>query len=378
MTRERPRILLVGAGHAHLYLMRNRWRLAEACVTVVDPAAFWYSGMAAGVLGGALSPVADRIDPKRLAARHRFDMVRGRLERLDRENRLAVLEDGRTLGYDLLSLNLGSYAPTLPVRDRGSRAWSVKPIPQLVTLRRCLETGFRRGERARLIVVGGGASGVELACNLRALANRHAAPLSITLVSRGETLLAGAPRGARRWLHGYLSRLDIQVCNGLRAVSHHPLGLLVAEEGVTLGQDTLKLLECEHVVHAGGLEPPPVLERLGLPVIAGRGLALRDTLQSVDDPDIFAAGDCAALSDTPLPRLGVYGVRQAPVLLANLQARLRGRPPQRYTPQSRALTILNLGPRHGLAIRGRLWWAGRASLAWKHWLDERFMAQYRT
>ncbi|MGY6563210.1 MAG: FAD-dependent oxidoreductase [Halomonadaceae bacterium] len=373
----RPHIVLIGAGHAHLYLMRHRRRLAAADMTIVDPGAFWYSGMAAGVLGGTHAPAEVRIDPVRLARRYGLESIRGRLSGLDRSEHKAQLTDGRTLDYDLISLNLGSSAPTLTALSEGPRVWAVKPIAQLIALRHQLTSAYERGEHPALVVVGGGASGVELACNLHSLAVRYAAPAAITLVSSSRKLIPTAPSGARRWLAGYLRRIGVEVRVGMRAVSHHRDGLLIAEEGVTRGQDAMRLLACDHVIHAGGLAPPGALGGLGLTLLGSRGLAVHDTLQSVDDPDVFAAGDCAALVEHVLPRLGVYGVRQAPVLLANLKARLHGRPLQRYRPQAQALTILNLGHDQGLAIRGRLWWAGRSSLLWKRWLDERFMARHR-
>lgn len=374
----RPRIVLVGAGHAHLYLMRHRERLAEADVTLIDPGAFWYSGMAAGVLGGTRKPSEDRIDPMRLARRHGLDIQRNRLAALDPAQRQVRLQDRRLLGYDLLSLNLGSCAPTLPARPDGPAVWPVKPIQQLVALRRRLEAAFAQSRKPAIAVVGAGASGVELACNLRALAARHGAQMTIYLISRQQQPLAFAPPAAQHWLARYLTRLEIEFCRGMQAISHHRKGLLIADRVAAESRPEPKLLECEHVVYASGLAPPATLDHLGLPLIAGRGLAIGNTLQSVADPNVFAAGDCAAMTDHELPRLGVYGVRQAPVLLVNLAARLRGLPLQRYTPQAKALTILDLGLGQGLAIRGGRWWAGRLSLHWKHWLDERFMARYRT
>ncbi|QTF91051.1 FAD-dependent oxidoreductase, partial [Halomonas sp. BM-2019] len=154
-------------------------------------------------------------------------------------------------------------------------------------------------------------------------------------------------------------------------------GVGVRRDATRGGEDSLSLLEADHLIQAGGLVPPGVLATLGLPLYPERGLAVADTLQSLGDPDIFAAGDCAALRDHLLPRLGVYGVRQAPVLLDNLAARLAGRPLRPYHPQPRALAILDLGLGLGLAIHGRHWWAGRGALLWKRWLDHRFMHQLR-
>ncbi|MFY0988906.1 NAD(P)/FAD-dependent oxidoreductase [Halomonas sp. C05BenzN] len=370
-------LLLVGAGHAHLHVMSQRHRLGDIAVTLVDPGGFWYSGMANGVLGGRLSPVEDRLDPARLARRHGVRALRGRLADLDLAGRRAILADGRTLPFDLLSLNLGSRTPIPPVRHPGPRVWGIKPIPCLVALRRHLEAEFQRGADPRLVVVGGGASGVEVACNLHALARRHGGRCSITLVTRGERLLEDAPRGASRWLARLLASRGIRVITATRVTGHATGGALVRSDETLFGEDSLGLVEADHVIHAGGLVAPEVIERLGLPTLPGRGLAVEATLQSSGDRDIFAAGDCAAMVDHRLPRLGVYGVRQAPVLLGNLAARLAGQPLAAYEPQPRALAILDLGGGLGLAIRGQHWWGGRLALHWKRWLDRRFMAGYR-
>lgn len=370
-------LLLVGAGHAHLHVVSHRHLLGDVRVTLVDPGGFWYSGMANGVLGGRLAPIEDRLDPARLAARHGVVAMRGRLAGLDLMRRRAILEDGRRLSFDLLSLNLGSGCQAPPERHPGPVVWTVKPIPCLLALRRRLEADFHRGNRPRLVVVGGGASGVEVAGNLHALSRRHGVDSSITLVTRGERLLEDAPRGASRWLSRLLARRGIRVLSGTSVIGHAAGGALIRSDETLSGEDSLALVEADHVIHASGLMPPDVIERLGLPVIPGRGLAVGATLQSTGDPDIFAAGDCAAMVSHRLPRLGVYGVRQAPVLLDNLAARLAERPLRDYVPQPRALAILDLGEGLALAIRGQRWWAGRLVLHWKRWRDRRFMARYR-
>jgi NADH dehydrogenase FAD-containing subunit len=76
--------------------------------------------------------------------------------------------------------------------------------------------------------------------------------------------------------------------------------------------------------------------------------------------------------------VGVYAIRQAPVLTANLEAALDGRPPVPFRPQRRYLAILNLGDGTGLATWGGLWWHGRAAFRLKDLIDRRFLAAHRT
>ncbi|WP_069383735.1 NAD(P)/FAD-dependent oxidoreductase [Halomonas caseinilytica] len=354
MTRRT--LLLIGAGHAHLHLLRHRHRLPVERLVLVDPGGFWYSGLATGMLGGRCSPEADRIDPAALARRQGADACRARLVGLDARQRQAHLDDGRTLDYTLLSLNIGSSVryPT-PLPD-GLECWPVKPIPCLLALRLRLARDFSLGKTLRLVVLGGGASGVEVACNLRALARWHGATAEIILLTGHSGLLSQAPPGAVAWLRQRLEALDIQVRPHAQAAP----------------------ADADHLIIATGLIAPAVIERLGLPARAERGLVVTETLQSPATPEVFAAGDCAALDGYRLPRLGVHGVRQAPVLLANLVASLTGKAPSaRYLPRRHALSILDLGDGQGLALRGRHWWGGRLALLAKRYLDTRFLARYR-
>ncbi|MCK2183108.1 NAD(P)/FAD-dependent oxidoreductase [Halomonas getboli] len=370
-------LLLVGAGHANLHLIDQRHRLPMPRVVLLDPGGFWYSGMAGGVLGGQYAPAADRLDPMALAHRRGVEALRGRLTGLDLERHEAQLDDGRRLAVSAVSLNLGSTVIPPPAHPEGPSVWAVKPIPRLVALRRRLERDFAAGKRPRLLVAGGGASGVEVACQLRALADRHGLDPTIRLLTRAPELLPGAPRGAVRWLHRRLVRRRIEVATGLALVGHLPGGVMATPPGQPPGEDNARFFAADHVIHAVGLTPPPVIERLGLPTIAGRGLTVTDCLQSPAASWVFAAGDCAALLEHELPRLGVYGVRQAPVLRNNLAAWWQGEALRPYRPQRRALSILDLGHGQALAIRGGAWWGGRLAWHWKRHLDTRFLAGYR-
>ncbi len=370
-------LLLVGAGHANLHLVHQRQRLPMPRVALLDPGGFWYSGMASGVLGGQFAPRADRLDPMALARRHGVEGIRGRLAGLDPDAREALLDDGRRLTVSAVSLNLGSTVAHPPAHPEGPAVWPVKPIPRLVALRRQLEREFAAGKCPDLLVAGGGASGVEVACQLRALADRHGADPTIRLLTRAPDLLPGAPSGAVRWLRRRLAGRRIAVDTGLELTGHLRGGVMARPPGQPPSEDNGRFFAADHVIHAVGLAPPPVIERLGLPTLRGRGLAIGDTLQSPSAPWVFAAGDCAAMIDHALPRLGVYGVRQAPVLRDNLAAWWRGEALRPYRPQARALSILDLGHRQALAIRGGAWWGGHLAWCWKRWLDERFLAGYR-
>mgnify|MGYP006304448379 CR=1 FL=1 len=103
------------------------------------------------------------------------------------------------------------------------------------------------------------------------------------------------------------------------------------------------------------------------------GIHVDATLRSPADERVFAVGDCARFLPSPLPRIGVFGVRQAPVLLHNLAAAVAGDALAEYHPQRRWLSILDLGDATGLLLYGPFWFMGRPALWLKQRLDRGFV-----
>ena len=362
---------MIGAGHGHLHLARHAMQLVDAGLTptLVDPGRFWYSGMATGVLGGVYEPEQHSVDPRPLIEAHGGHFVQDQVVRIDRQGQRVHLTSGHTLHYDFLSFNVGSEVDLDLSLEGLDNAWAVKPIANLWRLRHRLEDHFdyRPDQPLRLVIIGGGATGCEVACNIDRLARRHGGRVELTLVTR-DGLMQGYPRGATRRMMQLLRARSIQVVNG-SSVNAIEQGQVITDDGHRLPWDVL--------IAACGLRPPRWLGEQGL-AVAGDGALLVDKhLRSVDDPKIFGVGDCVQLQDHPLPRVGVFGVRQAPVLLHNLCAAANGRALKRYHPQKRYLSILNTGDGKALAARGGAWWYGRSSLWLKDWIDRRFVQQYR-
>ncbi|MDW5377077.1 FAD-dependent oxidoreductase [Halomonas sp. HP20-15] len=369
---ETTNVVLVGAGHAHLHVAAHAQRLIEhgAHVTLISPGDFWYSGMATGMLGGDYEASQDRLDPASLIEAHGGEFVADRVIGIDRHQRLVRLADSPPLAYDLLSLNLGSRVDPSSIFGLSSadNVWPVKPLSGLWRLRQQLESALAGdAEAPSLAVIGGGPTGVELTANLVALYARYGREPNIALVSASERLLPNAPRAAGAWIERRLERCGVRLELAASAVGHQA-GELRLDDGMRLN--------VEHVVLANGLIAPELTGELGLCCDSRQGLAITAALHSPDDSRIFAVGDCAWLRQAPYPKLGVFGVRQAPVLLDNLCAWLAGEALRDYRPQRRYLSVLNLGDGRGLALWDRWWWKGRLALKLKRRLDRRFMAQY--
>ena len=147
--------------------------------------------------------------------------------------------------------------------------------------------------------------------------------------------------------------------------------------GVTVTLRDGSKIGCDVVVLATGLRPPELLSCLPSAYRTERGLRVDETLRCSADPLLFGAGDCVWFESKPLPIVGVHAVREAPVLLDNLVATVKGATLRRYEPQSRTLLIMNLGDGRGLGMWGGVSWFGRSSLWLKNRIDRAFLARYR-
>jgi NADH dehydrogenase FAD-containing subunit len=127
-------------------------------------------------------------------------------------------------------------------------------------------------------------------------------------------------------------------------------------------------------VWTAGAAALPWLRASGL-ATDDRGFVLvDDKLRSVSHPEVFAAGDCATLRDSPHPKSGVYAVRHAEVLAQNL----RGGELRSYAPQKRALALISCGSRYAIADWGGVSWEGAWVWRWKDRIDRRWIAGFRT
>ena len=362
-------LVLVGGGHAHMTVMLN---LADYIgnghrVTLVSPSPYhYYSGMGPGLLGGTYRPQQVRFHIRKLVEKRGARFIEDRVTTIDAEKRRLRMASGDVLDYDIASFNTGSGVPLKVAGAQGEGVVPVKPIVNLLQARRQVLQNVG-GKKQSLLVVGGGPAGVELAGNLWRLVSLAGGQAHITLLA-GSRLLRRFPDRVRQLALKSLRERGVQVLEGARATS------------VTSGQAELndgRTLSYDLAFIAAGVEPSPIFGDSGLPVGDDGGLLVNEQLQSIAHPELFGGGDCISLQRKPLAKVGVYAVRQNPILHANLLAALEERPLISFKPQSRYLLILNLGNHRGIISKGNWAWEGRLSFLFKDWIDRRFMKTYQ-
>lgn len=370
----RRELLLVGGGHSHVQVLRRLGMapLPRCRVTlVVDRPVAVYSGMVPGFVAGEYPASALEIDLRPLARRAGVRLVVAAAERLDLAARALHVADRPPIPFDLVSLNIGSEVAGAGLPGVRQHAYLTRPIGEFVASINAPLEGLRtRGGPVRLLVVGAGAGGVELAfCMQARMKALGVTEVEVTLVSRTPDPLPGATPAMVRAVQSAAQGRGVRLLGGVgvRAVE---AGQAFLEEGGALPFDLL--------VWVTGAVASPFFRESGLPTDHRGFVRVRDTLEVVGVDGVFAVGDCAVPDGWPqIPKAGVYAVRQGPVLDHNLRARLAGRSLRPYRPQRDFLALLNLGD--GTAIGGRSGIAGRGRwlLQWKRWIDQRFMDRFQ-
>jgi selenide,water dikinase len=322
--------------------MRPRLKPAATQVLLVSRhSTALYSGMVPGLVAGLCKPDECAIDLRHLCGQVGVSFVQAEITGLELELRELQLQGRPPLRWDVLSLDLGSITAV------ADAAIAVKPLEPFLAWSQAQAPG------TPLRIRGGGAAAVELALAFRA---RGLAP---RLLLRGEALQLGSAAANRA---------------GER---------LLAEAGIAVERrvaaDQAADLACT------GSHAPAWLAASGLPVEPATGRVLTHaSLQVLGQERLFAVGDCGLIQVDPRPASGVWAVRAAPVLAANLQQALErpGTALQAWRPQARALQLLgdggwHLGGARALALYGP-WALGPSRLLWqwKDRIDRQFMASF--
>ncbi len=373
-------IVLVGGGHSHVGVLKSFGmkplpgvRLTVICRDTDTP----YSGMLPGYIAGHYSYDDVHIDLNTLAAFAGARFFRDEVVGLDRAAGKVFCRNRPPVPYDKLSINIGSAPQIGQVPGAAGHAVAVKPI-HLFNERwlALLARVQRHPGKTRIAVVGAGAGGVELTLTmqhrlrneLRAL-GRDPNELAFHLFSATADILTTHNSRVRQAFQRVLSERQV-VLHLNSEVSQ------VSERGLqTRDGRLMEMDEIVWVTQAGGAA---WLRETGLALDADGFIEVNDHLQSISDPAVFAAGDIAAFTSRPLPKAGVFAVRQGKPLAANLRRSVLDESLVSYRPQRHWLALISTGDRFAVASRGALSWQGEWVWRWKDWIDRRFMEKFRT
>ncbi len=370
MTRK---LVLLGGGHAHLFVLEGlaRRRLSGVQTTLISlDERQAYSGMVPGMIGGRYEPRELSFDLPAICRRTGATFVHAEAVQLCPGRRRVVLAGGGSADYDLLAVATGSTVEGGDPPGVAEYAYRVKPIGRALEIVPALERSAIGVPTVAVVVVGGGAAGIEVALAVRARLRRLGRAGGITVIEAGSRLLGGGMPAAER--------------EAARALAANGIGVQLGARVATVLPDAVRLtsgatMTAHLTIWCTGAAAPPLLKGSGLPVDARGFLLVDDTLRSVADPAVFAAGDAATLERRPhTPKAGVYAVREGPLLWRNLAAAAAGSALRKsFRPQPRFLALLNTGDGRAVVSYGSAaTWSGWG-MALKDWIDRRFMRRFQ-
>ena len=372
-------IVLVGGGHSHVGVLKSFGmkpipgvRITLICTDMHTP----YSGMLPGYVAGHYDFDEVHIDLSRLAVFAGARLYRDEVTGLDRINKKVLCRSRPPVPYDQLSINIGSTPQLRQVPGATEFTVAVKPIQRFndrwLAL---LDRVQHHAGKLTIAVVGAGAGGVELLLAMQfRLRNemqkwgRNPDDLVFHLFTDAANILPTHNTSVRRRFDAVLAARGVVV--------HRNAGVTEVFAGhlKTATGDVLATDEIVWVTSAGGA---PWLRDTGLELDAVGFINVTDTLQTVTDPNIFAAGDIASMINYKLEKAGVFAVRQGVPLTANLRRAVEGTPLVPYHPQRTWLALISTGDKYAVASRGWLHFAGTVVWQWKDWIDRRFMTKFQ-
>ena len=338
---------------------------------IVDEPQAVYSGMVPGFVSGQYRKDEIVIDVHRLSQQADTRLVQGRVIGVDSHGQKMLLESGEKVAYDVASFDIGSTVAGFDIPGVQEYAVPTRPIgylcQQIEQIIQKLSSGNDRGP-INIVVVGGGAGGVELSFTLDQRFGSMGLATDVKIIEKEQELLLNYSASIRKRIHSQAEKRGISViCNS--EVSRIVNDSVVLKAGSSLNFDLL--------VWVAGPWSQEVFRESGFSTDSRGFVLTRSTLQFEGYDNLFGVGDCATLKEAPLtPKAGVYAVRQGPYLTHNLYKWLEGGSLKNYHPQGDFLTLLNLG--NGSAVGGKWGWSfeERWVMKLKDYIDRKFVADF--
>jgi len=367
-----PRVIVVGAGFAGLAATGELAR-AGAEVLLIDRNVYsTFQPLLYQVATGGLNP-GDVSYPARAFTRRRGARFRlGELAGLDPAARLITLADGAELGYDYLVLATGVSAAYYGVTGAAEHSLGLYTRRDAVELRNHIMARLERldiagsGQEVNFTVVGGGATGVELAgalAELRSTALDAAFPevdlasVHIRLVEQAPALLLPFEPGLRDYAREQLAGRGVDVLTST-AIQEVRSDRVILADGTELPSDV--------TVWAAGVTGPAELAGWGLPRGPGGRILVGPDLRVRGQDRIFALGDVALIEDQPLPQLAQPALQTGRHAARQIRRLAAGQPTAAFQYHDKGI-MATIGRRSAvvqLPRRIRI----RGTLAWLAWL----------
>ncbi|HEY2237218.1 MAG TPA: NAD(P)/FAD-dependent oxidoreductase [Streptosporangiaceae bacterium] len=371
-TGNRPRVVVVGAGFAGLYTVRGLKKSGYQ-VTLIDKNLYsTFQPLLYQVATGGLNPGDVSYAAGGYARQHHARYVRGELTAIDPDQRQITLSDGRQLDYDYLVLATGVASSHFGIKGAAEYTYGLYTRHDAVTLRdRFMADVERLSEGATdaqlaITMVGGGATGVELAGTIAELRDEvlrdtfpdvDPARIHVRVVEMTDSLLGPFKPKLRNYTRDQLVKrgVDVQLNTAIAEVTPDRV---ILKDGRDLRSDI--------TVWTAGVAVPPEAKDWGLPQGHAGRLEVGPDLRIQGQDRIFAAGDVGLVTNNPTPQLSQPAIQMGTFAAKQIMRLEAGEPTEkfRYHDKGQAATI----GRNSAVIELAMGPNFTGILAWLGWL----------
>ena len=383
----RHRVVIIGGGFAGLRAARAL-RSAPVDVTLIDRRNYHlFQPLLYQVATGSLSPGQIAAPIRSVLSRQKNTRVlMGDVVDIDPAGKRVVLADGAAFEYDSLIVAAGSQTSYYGHDVWQQWAPGMKSIEEATNIRHKILYAFEAAERLtdpaerqawlRFVIVGAGATGVELAGAIAEIARQtlkndfrsiRSQDAEIVLLDGAPRVLMSFPEDLAQKAAGSLARLGVRVKTGVMVKNIDHDGVTVESHGVT------DRLESKTVIWAGGVTAPPLgrtlAHRTGAETDRGGRIKVTPELTIPSCPDIYVVGDLALASGPagkPLPGLAQVAMQGGTYAAKAIVRKVEGTkplPPFKYFDKGelavigRAAAVANIFGRHISGLPAWLIWA---------------------
>jgi len=367
-------IVIVGGGAGGLELATrlgdSLGKKKQAVITLIDSTrTHVWKPLLHEIAAGSMNPDKHELEYLAQAHWHHFNFRLGRMDGLDRSKKEVTIapyfdEDGveviarRTFQYDSLVIAIGSTTNDFGIKGAREHSIALDTQDQAERFHRRLHNALLRAQtqaapvmagQLEVVIVGAGATGVELAAELHNTTRELAAygldkidadrDIKISIIEASERVLPALPPKLSQSVDIELRKLRVHIYTGERVTE-------VAEKGVYTHSG--RFIPSALVVWAAGIKAPDFLKDLdGLETNRINQLLVKQTLQTTLDESVFAFGDCAACPwlghDGNVPPRAQAAHQQASLLFKTMKKRVANKtnlPDYHYTDYG---SLVNLG-----------------------------------
>lgn len=363
------KLLLAGAGHAHINLLRrlNIKRSANIEVTLItEQPQTIYSGMLPGWMAGHYSLSDISINAQALCVQAEVRFIQQSLAAVNASENQVITSDNESFDYDVLSLNTGADTDInwLNKEDSDSTVTPIRPIYSFIERWQQIISEAKLSDHYQLAIVGAGAAAIELVLaaqyRLQQINSNHQAYLVC-----GNDLLPDFNQRFRQKVISQLKRHNVKI-------------IYTRAKGYSEGQlyTNTDNLPMNAVIAATGVTGSAWSTHTDLQTVDGGFIAVNEVQQSVSHANVFAVGDVATRVDMKVSHSGVHAVFGGAVEADNLIAYLSDTSLKTYQPKTRILYLLSCGDKYAIASWGKYSLQGRWVWTLKRYIDQRFVNSY--